>query len=100
MLGVSARWSQSWIATGRSFFTYATSEFVVPRSIPIGRGAAFGSKISKRTSRVCAGEGSSWGSCVAMDGLLFDGVDLLEEAPVEAELAELSDVARHAIPDE
>ena len=26
----------------------ATSEFVVPRSIPIGRGAAFGSKISSR----------------------------------------------------
>ena len=36
------------MATGRSFCTYATSEFVVPRSMPIGRGGALGSKISKR----------------------------------------------------
>jgi hypothetical protein len=36
------------MATGRSLLTYATSEFVVPRSIPIGLGGAFGSKISSR----------------------------------------------------
>src|SRR5882672_7970043 len=58
------------IASGRSFFTNATSEFVVPRSIPIARGGAFGSKISSKplTPRPPRGRGHRGGRGVS--GLL------------------------------
>src|SRR5262245_5939723 len=52
----------------------ATMEFVVPRSMPIGRGGAFGSKISSRV--------------MSVRELLFDGIELLEEATDVAKLAE------------
>src|SRR5579859_6662965 len=39
--------------TGRPSRTYATSEFVVPRSMPIGFGFALGSKISNSISKPC-----------------------------------------------
>src|SRR5689334_21207288 len=53
------------MTSGFSFRTHATSELVVPRSIPIGFGAAFGSKISNSI------------------------VELLENSSDEPELAEL-----------
>ena len=46
--GTSSSRSQSGIASGRPSRTCATSELVVPRSMPIGFGGALGSKISKR----------------------------------------------------
>src|SRR5580700_5497857 len=75
-LGTSDSRSQSAMATGRSLLTYATSELVVPRSMPMGRGAALGSKISKR-------------AMILRRQLVLDGAHLVEEAPEEPELTHL-----------
>src|SRR6185503_2150285 len=83
---------------GRPSRTRATSELVVPRSMPMGRGLALGSKISRR-DMVFGGAGARgdrprWGpllsgirSSLGSD-LVFDGGALVEEAPHVAQLAE------------
>src|SRR5690348_16267877 len=66
---------------GRPSRTRATRELVVPRSMPIGRGGALGSKISS----------SAMGSCLSMKRGFLDRGDLVEEAPQVPELAQVMD---------
>src|SRR5688572_29006943 len=74
---------------GRPSWTYATSELVVPRSIPIGRGAALGSKISKRTIFLITRDGDR-----PRIEPVFDRAHLVEKPPV---IAKLTKERRHVV---
>src|SRR3954451_23137594 len=72
------------MTTGFSFCTNATSEWVVPRSMPIGLGGALGSKISSSAM----GDLSPFR---VRGNVIFHFAHLFEEATVKPELAELCD---------